>query len=349
MTERIGVALSGGADSAVTASLLLSRGHRIFGLHMLLADSPAARAQAAAAAALAGHLGIECSVIDMVDPFARHVIAPFCRDYASGRTPNPCVVCNREIKFGMLLAAALDRGADRLATGHYARISERDGARVLQRAADAQADQSYFLYAIDPAVLERLVLPLGDVHQAEVRADALRQGMATGRSSQDICFLEGQEVQRFLATRVPAVPGDVVDRQGRVLGRHAGLPFYTVGQRHGLGLALGQPVYVTRLDLRLNRVVVGPSADLLCSSARLEQLRWLSPPGGRTFQAQARIRYRSRAVPVQVAWGEHGARVSFLTPQRAVAPGQSVVFYDGDTVLGGGVISEAGDEGGHAD
>ena len=340
MKERIGVALSGGADSAVTASLLISQGYDIFGLHMLLTNTPAAKTQAAHAADLARQIGMEFSVLDATESFSSRVIAPFCNEYASGRTPNPCVICNREIKFGLLLRAAIDRGAEKLATGHYARVVPHAPGHVLRRAVDNQADQSYFLYAIDPAVLDRLVLPLGEVRRQEVRSIALQQGLVRGKSSQDICFLAGQNLPGFLAERVRATPGDIVDLEGRVRGRHGGLSLCTVGQRHGLGIALGEPAYVVRLDARDNRVVIGTADDLLSASARLQHMRWLVQPEGGEFPAQARVRYRARCSAARVTLTETGAVVRFQEPQRAVAPGQSVVLYDADTVLGGGVVAE---------
>jgi len=340
MKERVGVALSGGADSALTASLLLSRGYSVFGLHLLLAHTNAATAQAARAGDIAHQLGMEFRVIDAADVFAATVITPFCDEYASGRTPNPCVTCNRDIKFGLLLRTALESGADKLATGHYARVVPYERRYVLRRAVDHQADQSYFLYAIDAAVLEHLVLPLGEVLRSEVRSQALQQGLIRGTSSQDICFLVGQDLRSFLAERVDATPGDIVDLEGHVRGRHDGLPFYTVGQRHGLGIALGSPAYVVRLDARRNRVVLGTADNLLSASARLRHVRWLVQPEGDEFPAQARVRYRARCTSAHVTLTESEALVRFLEPQRAVAPGQSVVLYDGDTVLGGGVVTE---------
>jgi len=340
MKERVGVALSGGADSALTASLLLSRGHSVFALHLLLTHTSAATAQAAHAADVARQLGIELRVIDVADAFAATVITPFCEEYSAGRTPNPCVTCNRDIKFGLLLRTALKSGADKLATGHYARVVSEGQRHDLRRAIDHEADQSYFLYAIDTAALVHLVLPLGEMLRSEVRSMALQQGLVRGKSSQDICFLGGQDLRSFTAERVDATPGDIVDLEGRVRGRHDGLPFYTVGQRHGLGIALGTPAYVVRLDARRNRVVLGTADDLLSASARLQHVRWLVQPEGGEFPAQARIRYRARCTSAHVTLRESGALVRFLEPQRAVAPGQSVVFYDGDTVLGGGVVAE---------
>lgn len=348
MTERIGVALSGGADSALAASMLLSRGYRVFALHMVLTRSAGSEEQAARAKELAGRLGIEIEVLDAVDVFADKVIAPFCEEYASGRTPNPCVTCNRHIKLGYLLRTALDRGADRLATGHYARVGHQADGYVLQRALDHQADQSYFLYSIDPSALERLLLPLGEVSRGEVRLMASAKDLIHGRSSQDICFVGGRDYRRFVAERVNATPGDIVDTEGRVRGRHGGLPFFTVGQRHHVGLALRMPAYVVRLDLHHNRVVIGTVDDLTSISARLRDVRWLIIPPRAEFTAHARIRYRGRCSPARVIVTGDSAHIHFEEPQRALAPGQSVVLYDGETVLGGGVVSETSVTDGHA-
>ena len=341
MSERIGVALSGGADSALAASLLLSQGQPVFALHLLLVRGSAAEEQARRAADVARKLGIQLEVIDAVDAFADHVIAPFCAEYASGRTPNPCVTCNRHIKFGLLLDVALQCGADRLATGHYARIARGAGGYTLLRAADHQADQSYFLYAVDPSALERLLFPLGELFRSDVRALAAGQHLARGRSSQDICFVAGRDYGRFVADRVATEPGDIVDTLGRLQGRHRGLPFYTVGQRHRLGVTLGQPAYVVHLAPQRNEVVIGTRDDLLCAGARLDAVRWLAQPRETQFRAQARIRFRARSCTADVAVGAGSAVVTFEEPQRAVAPGQSLVLYDGDTVLGGGVVDAA--------
>jgi len=338
MTERIGVALSGGADSALAAWKLSAQGYDVFGLHLLLTRSAESEQLVRHTAETAGWLGIRLEVLDAADSFAARVIAPFCAEYGAGRTPNPCVTCNREIKFDLLLKAALERGADRLATGHYARVGTYGGRPALLRAADRNADQSYFLYAIDAAVLDRLVLPLGEALRRDVRAWAREQGLVSGKSSQDICFLGGRDLHSFVSQHIPIAPGEVVDVQGGVRGRHRGLAYYTVGQRHGLGIALGTPAYVVYLDSLNNRVVIGEDGDLLCEAAHLRDVRWHVPPQGETFRAEARVRYRAQAVAASVSLAATGATVRFEQPQRAVAPGQSVVLYDNDVVLGGGVV-----------
>lgn len=344
MTERIAVALSGGADSALAASLLLSQGYRVFALHLLLTRDAAALEQVSRARETAGRLVIEFEVVDAVDAFEDRVIVPFCSEYAAGRTPNPCITCNRDIKTGLLLRAAIERGADRLATGHYARVSHHAGRFLLSRAVDHRADQSYFLYAIDPSSLGRLALPLGELTRSEVRSLAVERNLVRGNSSQDICFVGGRDYRRFVAERVPVEAGEIVDTKGRVMGRHRGLTSFTVGQRHQLGVALGRPVYVVRLEPEHNRVVVGSVDELMTGYARLNSLRWLVPqPRGRLV-AQARARYRSRCSAAVVTVTGASAVVRFEEPQRAVAPGQSVVLYDGDTVLGGGVVAATGTE-----
>ncbi len=340
MTQRIGVALSGGADSAVAASLLLSQGYHVHGFHLRLTRSREAEAQEALAAKVAQSLGLPLQVVDAIACFESRVIRPFCAAYAAGCTPNPCIRCNREIKFGLLLETARGHGMDSLATGHYARVTARGGAVHLERGADPWADQSYFLYALDPSALPYLTMPLGELSRTQVRTMARESVLPTGRSSQDICFIAGRDYRAFISARVSAAPGDIVSLDGRVLGQHNGLPGYTVGQRHRLGVALGVPAYVVRLDTARSAVVVGTAADLLASEARLHQVHWLTRPAGERFEVQARTRYRGRLAAAEVSTAGDRALVRFHEPQRALAPGQSVVFYHGETVLGGGVITE---------
>ncbi len=342
MTKRVGVALSGGADSAIAASLLLSQGFRVLGVHLLMTRSHESDQRAEHARHIASSLGVGFEVVDIAEAFESTVITPFCREYAAGRTPNPCVTCNREIKFGLLLRTLLSRGVDLLATGHYARITAEGDRHLLQRAIDRRADQSYFLYSLPASILPRLTMPLGTISRGGVRAMALQQGLATAKSSQDICFVGAQDYRTFVARRVQATPGDIVDTQGVMVGHHRGLPYYTVGQRHGLGIALGEPKYVIHLDARLNRIVVGDAISLIAEAATLHHLTWLvEPPEGSEVLVHARTRYRARSTAAQVTLRSEEALVRFEEPQRAVAPGQSVVFYHGDTIIGGGTIAQA--------
>ena len=342
MRQLVTVALSGGADSAVAALVLMRGPYEVRAMHLLLTDSPASLAQREQVQVLSQRLGIDLHVVDLVQEFASQVVEPFCSEYASARTPNPCVVCNRGIKFGVMLREALSRGADWLATGHYARIERHAGRSMLLRALDKRADQSYFLYAVDGAALERVLFPLATMTRKEVRAIASGEGLPTGRPSKDICFINDRSYHRFMASRVSSPAGDIVDTGGTVLGQHKGLPFYTVGQRRGLGVALGEPQYVVRLDARANQLVVGTEDELYSEAATLRSLTWLAgKPLGSTLDVRAKARFRSRGTPAHVTFTSGEAYVRFSEPQRAIAPGQSIVFYSGDVVLGGGVIHEA--------
>ena len=342
MRQREAVALSGGADSAVAALILKQGPYEVCAMHLLLTDTPASLAQCEQAQALSQRLDIKLHVVDLVQEFTSRVVAPFCSEYASGRTPNPCVVCNRSIKFGGMLREALARGVDRLATGHYARLERHSGRNMLLRALDRQADQSYFLYAVDSPAFERVLLPLGTMTRKEVHSIASDEGLPAGRPSKDICFVNDRSYHRFVASRASSTPGDIIDTAGRVLGQHRGLPFYTVGQRRGLGIALGEPQYVVRLDARVNRLVVGTEDDLYSKAATLRDLSWLAgEPTDSSLDVHAKTRFRSRGTPAHVTLSSGEAYVRFDEPQRAIAPGQSIVFYDGDVVLGGGIVHEA--------
>ncbi len=323
----------------VAASILASASYDVLTIHVLMTGSEAALQQCDRARDVARDLGLPFEVVDLSAEFSRSVIDPFCTEYAAGRTPNPCVVCNKAIKFGRLLRYTRDRGAEMLATGHYARVAHGSGRRRLMRAADRSADQSYFLYAVEPAALGQILTPLGDLSRADVHRIAATLGHGDTPSSQDICFVAGRDRGPFIAQRTGAEPGDIVTLDGSVLGRHRGLPFYTIGQRHGLRLAAAEPMYVVRLDAGRNAVVVGSASDLMSEAALLDSLAWTGGPAPTSdFAAQAQARYRSRGSPAHITVRGAHPLVRFGEPQRALAPGQSVVFYDGDAVLGGGVI-----------
>nr|WP_181448014.1 tRNA 2-thiouridine(34) synthase MnmA [Dissulfurirhabdus thermomarina] len=333
--------MSGGVDSAVAAWRLLEAGRRVEGFHLRLADTPAARASREAARAVAARLGIPLHESDLTERFAREVIDPFVAAYRSGRTPNPCVLCNPRIKVAAGLEAADRLGLGAFATGHYARVERREGVSRLLEGRDRAKDQSYFLHAVAPGALPRLCLPLGDLAKTEVRALARRAGLAryTAPESQEICFLRG-DYRDFLRERVPDIarPGPVVDVRGRVLGRHDGLYRFTVGQRRGIGLPDATPYYVVRLEPAAHRLVVGKAEDLLCRELTARGVNWLAPPRP---GAPARVRIRSRhgGLPARLHPEAGGrVRVRFLAPARAVTPGQFAVFYEDDMVLGGGEI-----------
>lgn len=334
---KIAVLMSGGVDSTVSALLLKEAGHRILGLTMIAWDEQAAHKATAAARGL----GIEHRVVDLRGVFQEKVVDYFCRSYERGETPNPCVECNRWVKFGALLEAARQMGCDRVATGHYARVEENGPGRfLLKRGIDQSKDQSYFLYALTGQQLAQIVFPLGEYSKDEVRALAVRRGLpvAEEKESQEICFVAG-DYRDFLKDRVEARPGDIVDQQGRVLGTHRGIPFYTIGQRKGLGVAGGRPLYVSALRKESNRVVLGDNEQLFSKSLLAADCNFISIGALlEPLAVQAKIRYRAALAGAVITPQDKLIRVDFQESQRAITPGQSVVFYDGDYVVGGGRI-----------
>jgi tRNA-specific 2-thiouridylase len=353
---KIAVAMSGGVDSSVAAYLMKSRGHDVVGLTM---DIWSCRNRAQVdprvccgpeairdAARVAEALGIRHSVVDLRRAFEDRVVGPFVSEYASGRTPNPCVLCNRHVKFGALLAKAAAVGATHLATGHHAVVggsSDGGGRFTLTRAKDRAKDQTYFLYAMTQEDLGRVLMPVGELSKDEVRQRARDAGLhvAERAESQDLCFVPGGDLASFLAPRVPTAlrPGPIEDLSGTVVGEHAGIALYTVGQRGGLGLSRPRATYVLRIDAARNTLVVGDEDDLSARGLVADELTWIAgTPPGVAFRANAKIRYASPAAACEVELSGARARVTFDAPQRAVAPGQAVVFYDGGIVLGGGTI-----------
>ena len=336
------VAMSGGVDSSVAAALLLEAGYRVEGVTLRLWDSARRDDRICSdhldAARVAAALGIPHTLIDQREAFERTVVGPFVAAYAAGRTPSPCVACNSEFKLGVLFDRALERGAERVATGHYARLGHGDGGLVLRRARDHARDQSYFLFALRRRQLAHIHFPLGDLTKAEVRgrAAALDLPVAAKRDSQDLCF--GDAAALVQARGRGGGGGDVVDEAGRRLGEHVGIERFTIGQRRGLGIASATPLYVRALDARGARVVVGPTPPR-CSSLFAREWNWLgeAPHEGEPVLAQT----RSRQPPLP-AWvrsdGEGSVRVDFARPALAVAPGQAVVVYRADEVVGGGWI-----------
>ncbi|MDP2728405.1 MAG: tRNA 2-thiouridine(34) synthase MnmA [Dehalococcoidia bacterium] len=347
------VAMSGGVDSSVAAALLSRAGHRVIGVTMRLWDGEDGPAFSRTCCSLDSIedarrvcqvLGIPFYPLNLTREFQKYVIDYFCQEYQVGRTPNPCLACNRFVKFSFLLGRARALGADFLATGHYARVEFRDGRYHLLRALDPAKDQSYVLYTLGQEELARLLFPVGDYHKGEIRRLAQEWGLPVAQKpdSQEVCFVTEGDYRDFLADRVHFSPGPVVDQEGHELGSHRGLPFYTVGQRRGLGLALGQPYYVVGLDQPRNTLVVGPQEALEASALLAGEVSFVSGKlPQETVQVEAQIRYRSPAVPAVLSPVANGFRVDFAQPQRAVTPGQAVVFYLGEEVLGGGTIEAA--------
>ena len=340
--ERVAVALSGGVDSAAAALLLREASYKVLGIHMCLWDSPRSDDQAQRAEDICRLLGIPYHQVNLQKDFDSYVIDYFCQEYRQGRTPNPCVVCNQHIKFGFLLDKALSLGADYLATGHYARAEHSSDGHRLLKAADTGADQSYFLYALTQERLGRVLFPLGEHGKDEVKQMIKQAGLTTmTKSSQDICFISQKNYGAFLSQRFSSPPGDVVDSEGRKLGQHRGIAFCTIGQRHGLGLASGKPLYILKIEPETNRIVLGPEKELYSRRLAAQKLNWIS---GKTPQEPititARIRYKSEETEAILFFRNDSADVHFAQPQKAVTPGQAVVFYNIDEVLGGGIIDK---------
>lgn len=353
---RVVVAMSGGVDSSVAAALLQEQGHEVLGVTMQIwPDEGLERSERHGgccgfgavrdARAVATLLGIPYYVFQLREDFERQVIAGFAEAYAGGRTPNPCVACNAHIKFDVLLRKARRLGAGALATGHYARVGQgADGTPRLLRAADPRKDQSYVLHPLRRADLGYVRFPTGEMTKAEVRARAAALGLpvADKPDSQEICFV-GPEGHAEVVGRLrpeALLPGPILDRQGREIGRHAGLAHYTVGQRRGLGLSGGEPRFVLSIDAARNALVVGAAAETGAAGLTVETANWLvpdPPPPGRRVTAKVRSGPSEHPATVLAA-GPRGFRLAFAGPVRAVTPGQSCVLYDGELVLGGGEI-----------
>lgn len=352
-SQRVIVAMSGGVDSAVAAGLLARQGYEVVGITMRLwtqEDPLAPRYQRRCcpaediddARAAADALGIPHYVLNMEEEFSARVVDYFVAEYRRGRTPNPCLPCNEHVKFRSLLARAAAFEADYLATGHYARIDRSDGAFRLLRARDAEKDQSYVLYMLGQQELSRVIFPIGNYRKEEIRELAQEMGLpvADKPDSADICFLPTEDYRDFIAQQVPQAGGDIVDRDGRVAGRHQGVAGFTIGQRRGLGVALGERRYVSAIDPELNVITIGTEEDLLSNALTAEAVRWVAgAPPPVEFEVDAKIRYRTAAQPALVKPTPDGAEVRFRQPQRAVTPGQAVVFYRSDEMLGGGIIA----------
>ena len=354
---RVAVAMSGGVDSAVAAALLAAGGHDVVGFTMNLWPDWVAQVEGGHgccglgaiddARGAARTLGIPHYVLNLREEFERDVIGYFTGEYARGRTPNPCIACNRAIKFSLLLQRVLGLGMDALATGHYARVDRDPAGRVrLLRAVDRRKDQSYVLSCLTQAQLARVRFPVGEYTKSEVREIARRHnlGVADKPDSQEICFVPSGDYADVVARLEPAAarPGPIYDLRGRQVGEHRGLAHYTVGQRRGLGLRGTTPRYVTTIDADRNALVVGDEASVRCPELVAGDLNWIAIPAlDDPRSVTARIRHAAADIPAELAPDGPGrVRVTFPGRPRAAAPGQAIAFYDGDIVLGGGVIHE---------
>lgn len=356
MNNVVVLGMSGGVDSSVAACLLQEQGFEVVGVTFRFWAECEARAAAARrtccslsdlrdASLVARGLGIEHQVVDLRREFKEMVVDPFVDSYTAGLTPNPCVECNRLLKFPGLLRAADQSGAGRIATGHYARIAEEGGLHRLLRGADPAKDQSYVLYRLDQPTLARLLFPVGGLSKQEVVKKARGLGLeAAGREeSQDICFLPDGDYRDFLRERRPEafLPGFILDREGRILGKHSGIADFTIGQRRGLGVPAPHPLYVIDLDPVRNAVVVGTWEEAEMLEVRAEEVSWISgAPPAEEFAAEAKVRYQMEPVAARVRTaGEGSFRAGLMDPVPAAAPGQSAVLYRSDEVLGGGIIA----------
>lgn len=356
---RVAVAMSGGVDSSVAAALLVEQGYDVVGVHMKLHDVPDAERRnksccsiddALDARQVCARLGIPFYVVDFIDLFRERVIDYFVASYRDGRTPNPCVMCNQAVKNATLLENIREFGCAYLATGHYARLQRNPatGQHEIVRPRDRRKDQTYFLFGTPRAELPYLLYPLADHEKTATRAVAQRHNLITWDKpdSQDVCFVP-RDYRDFVEKRLewkPPLPGEFVDRSGHVLGTHSGLPFYTVGQRRGLGVNGEQPRYVVALLPESNRIVLGGEEELYASSMDVSRVNWVSrAPLTAPIEANVKVRYahagtRARIIPQADPPDTSAVRVEFAEPVRAITPGQAAVFYDGDVLLGGGWI-----------
>ncbi len=333
----IAVLLSGGVDSTIAALLLKEKGYHITGLTMVnWDDSIIAKAIEAA-----GFLEIEHEVVDLRMVFKQRVIDYFCSAYERGETPNPCIECNKYIKFGALLDIAGDIGCDKVATGHYAQIEFDNNVNryMLKKGIDINKDQSYFLYGLSQDQLSRTIFPLGNMRKNQVKEIAGKHKI-TGiqDESQEVCFVTG-DYRDFIRERTACYPGEIVDINNNILGIHRGLPFYTIGQRRGLGLSVGHPVYVIDMDIHNNRLIVDDESHLYKDSLIAVNNNFIFKKFDDCLEVEAKIRYRASPAAATINIDGDKVRVKFTKPQRAVTKGQSVVYYKGNYVVGGGIIT----------
>lgn len=343
--------MSGGVDSSVAADLLLQAGYEVIGATLQL--MPRDKEQGCCgwsavddARQVADQLGIAHYVFNYRERFEKQVIDYFCAEYLLGRTPNPCIACNRFIKFGDMLQQARAVGMDYLATGHYARIKfdEQRQRYLLYRAMDPLKDQSYVLYSMSQEQLAHMLFPLGEYSKPQIReiANELNLVVADKAESQEICFVEDDDYARFVAERNPGriLPGPILSTSGEVMGQHEGIAHYTIGQRRGLRLAKGYPIYVVGLDPIRNAVIVGDKDEVFANECTAREVNWIAMEKLEgELEVEAKIRYTAKPVPALLTPNEDGAvKVTFQEPVRALTPGQAIVFYDGDMVLGGGTI-----------
>jgi tRNA-specific 2-thiouridylase len=353
MKQITAVAVSGGVDSLMAAHILKERGQQVIGIHFITGYEDASSYIRGPEAdkklnvlQIGQQLNMPIEIVDLQAEFEEKIVGYFCRTYQSGRTPNPCMQCNPTIKFGTILAHAHKLGAQKLATGHYARIKmDPDGKCRLLKGVDPKKDQSYFLARLSRRQLAAACFPLGTMKKSEVKSLAAQKGMhlVTRTESQDVCFIKNGAYAEFLTGQPGFEPqaGLIENVNGRVIGEHRGLHHFTIGQRRGINCPAAEPYYVVRLDAERNRLIVGAKEDLLSAECRVADINWIGREPSSPIQVDTRVRYRSMEVASTLIPRDHGAAiVKFKIPQPAVTPGQGAVFYRGDEILGGGWIQE---------
>ena len=357
MKKRVVVAMSGGVDSSTTAWFLKEKGYEVIGATMCIGMMDKTQGGPARCCGLADiedarrvalQLEIPFYVIHLREEFEEEVIKYFCEEYVKGRTPNPCILCNEKVKFGSFLKKALELEANFIATGHYTRLDfdERIGRYLLKKGVDRRKDQSYVLFSLTQDQFRHTLFPLGELRKEEVRKKALQLGLRVHDKpeSQEVCFIQETSYHSFLSERLKESiePGPILDKNGNILGRHKGIPFYTVGQRRGLRLAKGKPLYVIGIDRENNVIIVGGEEEVYSDTFIVDSVNWIVPqemiPSHNT---QVKIRYNHPGSEASISSkGEGELEVKFKSPQKAITPGQAAVFYDGETVLGGGWIKD---------
>jgi len=344
--EKVAVAMSGGVDSSVAALLLKEKGFDVFGITMEHYPLPESIRAGEDAARIARILGVPHHVVKLEKEFKKYVVDDFCQEYERGRTPNPCIRCNKSLKFGLLIKSAKKMGARYIATGHHARVFYDSATKrfLLKKGKDREKDQSYFLYSLSQDQLSFVKFPVGELTKGEVRDKACQFDLPSAKrpESQEICFIPDNDYVGFLKDRTPHVfrPGLIIAKDGRVLGRHKGIVHFTIGQRKGMGIAAPKPLYVVEIQAEKNTIIAGTEEELYKNELHASSLNIISLPKlSGNLEVEAKIRYKHKpAKAIIKPLSSNKALVKFSKPQRAVTPGQAVVFYDGDVVIGGGTI-----------